>query len=250
MNNLVSENVAIVIIGDEILSGRTRDTNFNFISKNLLKYGILVSECRIISDSKNEIISTVNELRKKYKYVITTGGIGPTHDDITSESMADAFGVEIESNQDAFNILSDYYKNIGANFNEARQRMAKIPLGAKLIKNQISAAPGFKIENVFVLAGVPKIMKSMLNEVIQYMDQKEKAINIKLKVMAPEGEIANILEKIIEKHSDVKIGSYPFFESDKIFGVNLELNSYNDNSIKNALKFLKIHLSEESINYK
>lgn len=199
MTNLVSENVAIVIIGDEILSGRTRDTNFNFISKNLLKYGILVSECRIISDNKNEIISTVNELRKKYKYVITTGGIGPTHDDITSESIADAFEVEIEINKDAYNILNNYYKNIGANFNEVRQRMAKIPSGAKLIKNQISAAPGFKIENVFVLAGVPKIMESMLTEVIQYMEPQEKAINIRIKVMAPEGEIANILEKTIEK---------------------------------------------------
>ena len=106
MTNSVSENVAIVIIGDEILSGRTRDTNFNFISKKLLKYGILVSECRIISDNKNEIISAVNELRKKYKYVITTGGIGPTHDDITSESIADAFGIKLEINKDAYNILS------------------------------------------------------------------------------------------------------------------------------------------------
>ncbi|MEC9391905.1 MAG: molybdopterin-binding protein [Pseudomonadota bacterium] len=250
MTNSVSENVAIVIIGDEILSGRTRDTNFNFISKKLLKFGILVSECRIISDNKNEIISTVNELRKKYKYVITTGGIGPTHDDITSESIADAFGVKLEINKDAYNILSSYYKKIGTNFNEVRQRMAKIPSGAKLIKNQISAAPGFKIENVFVLAGVPKIMESMLNEAIEYMEPKEKAINIRLKVMAPEGEIANILEKTIENYSDVKIGSYPFFETDKIFGVNLELNSHNDNSINNAISFLKIQLSEESINYK
>ena len=250
MTNLISDNVAIIIIGDEILSGRTKDTNFNYISKKLFKYGILVSECRVILDNKIEIITAVNELRKKYKYVITTGGIGPTHDDITSESIADAFGVEIEINKDAYNILNNYYTKIDTDFNKIRQRMAKIPSGAELIKNEISAAPGFKLDNVFVLAGVPKIMEFMLNEVVDYMEPQEKTINMSLKVMAPEGEIANIIEKTIENHSDVKIGSYPFFESNKNFGVNLELNSHNGKSINDAIKFLKIHLSEESINYK
>ena len=155
-------SAAVLVIGDEILSGRTQDTNSNYIAKKMSEIGIEVSEIRVIPDEKETIIESVNELRKINDYLFTTGGIGPTHDDITAESVALAFNVEININQDAFNLLESYYKEIGSPFNEVRQRMARIPSGAILIDNPISKAPGFKLENVFVFAGIPKIMTSCL----------------------------------------------------------------------------------------
>jgi len=250
MDKSKSENAAILIIGNEILSGRTKDLNFNYITKTLNNYGVSVLECRIILDNKDEIISSINALREKYKYVFTTGGIGPTHDDITSESIAEAFGVKTETNKDAYNILENYYKKNKSEFNEVRQRMARIPIGAELIPNKISAAPGFKIGNVFVFAGIPKIMQSMLNESLQYINPQKKISRINIKVEVPEGEIAKILEKTLYNHLDLEIGSYPFFDSKKDFGVNIELSSKNKLSLEKAVNYLKVQLSEESIKYK
>ena len=150
MKNLLSENAAILIIGNEILSGRTEDKNFNYIAKKLSEHGISISESRTVSDNKEEIISALNDLRKKFKYVFTTGGIGPTHDDVTAESVAQAFDVELEVNNEAFKILEGYYKKIGSEFNLVRQRMARIPKSAKLIENKISAAPGFNLSLIHI----------------------------------------------------------------------------------------------------
>ena len=152
MKNQLSENASVLIIGNEILSGRTIDKNFNFIASKLNEHGISISESRTVSDNEQEIINAINELRKKYNYVFTTGGIGPTHDDVTAESISKAFNVELEINEEAYKILEDYYKELGSEFNDVRQRMARIPKGASLIKNDISAAPGFNIENVYVLS--------------------------------------------------------------------------------------------------
>ncbi len=250
MRKSKSENAAVLIIGNEILSGRTLDLNFSHITKTLNNYGISVLECRTIPDDKDEIISSINTLREKYKYVFTTGGIGPTHDDITSESIAEAFQVEIETNKDAYNILENYYKKNNSEFNEVRQRMARIPVGAKLIHNKISGAPGFKIGNVFVFAGIPKIMRSMLDESLKYINPQKRVNRINIQVKVPEGEIAKILEKTLNAHLDLEIGSYPFFDSKKDFGVNIELSSKNKLSLERAISYLKVQLSEESIKYK
>ena len=250
MKNLLSENAAILIIGNEILSGRTEDKNFSYIAKKLSEHGISISESRTVSDNKEEIISALNNLRKRFKYVFTTGGIGPTHDDVTAESVAQAFDVELEVNNEAFKILESYYKKIGSEFNLVRQRMARIPKGAKLIENKISAAPGFNIENVFVFAGIPKVMHAMLDITLEKIDKKDNIIKVTIQVDAPEGEIAQILEKILEVWTDISIGSYPFYNSDNDNGVKIEVSSLNQNQLKKATNDLKIQLSKESIKYK
>ena len=214
MKNQISENASVLIIGNEILSGRTIDKNFNFIASKLNEHGISISESRTVSDNEKEIINAINELRKKYNYVFTTGGIGPTHDDVTAESISKAFNVELEINEEAYKILEDYYKELGSEFNDVRQRMARIPKGASLIKNDISAAPGFNIENVYVFAGIPKFMRFMLHEALKTIDKKDKVINSTIQVSAPEGEIAKILEKTVEENTDVNIGSCLLYTSD------------------------------------
>ena len=184
MKNQLSENASVLIIGNEILSGRTIDKNFNFIASKLNEHGISISESRTVSDNEQEIINAINELRKKYNYVFTTGGIGPTHDDVTAESVSKAFNVELEINKEAYKILEDYYKELGSEFNDVRQRMARIPKGASLIKNDISAAPGFNIENVYVFAGIPKVMRFMLHEALKTIDKKDKVINSTIQVLS------------------------------------------------------------------
>ena len=218
-------SASILVIGDEILSGRTQDTNSNYIAKKMSEIGIEVSEIRVIPDEKETIIESVNELRKINDYLFTTGGIGPTHDDITAESIALAFNVEININQDAFNVLENYYKEIGSPFNEVRQRMARIPSGAILIDNPISKAPGFKLENVFVFAGIPKIMISMLENALKYLDKGKIILSQSIRVDAVEGDIAEALRKLDSEENQLKIGSYPFFNSKEDFGVNVVLKS-------------------------
>ena len=192
---------SILVIGDEILSGRTQDTNSNHIAKKMTEIGINISDIRVIPDNKEIIIESINELRKKTDYLFTTGGIGPTHDDITAESVAFAFGVEISINQEAFDILKDYYDGIGSTFNEARQRMARIPAGATLIDNPISKAPGFKLENVFVFAGIPKIMIAMLENSIKYLEKGKIVHSKSINVNAVEGDIAKTLRLLDSEES-------------------------------------------------
>ena len=243
-------SAAILVIGDEILSGRTQDTNSNYIAKEMEMIGINTNQIRVIPDEKKTIIESVNELRAKNDYLFTTGGIGPTHDDITADSIAEAFKVDLEVNIEAYDVLEKYYKKIGSEFNEVRQRMARIPKGATLIENSISAAPGFKIENVFVFAGIPKIMKSMLEDSIKYLNKGKLIHTISIKVDAVEGDIAPVLKSLNDENENIKIGSYPFFNSNNDFGVSVVIKSIDKGFLILAEEKLKNYLSKNSLNFK
>lgn len=243
-------SAAILVIGDEILSGRTQDTNSNYIAKEMEMIGINTTQIRVIPDEKNIIIESVNELRAKNDYLFTTGGIGPTHDDITADSIAEAFKVDLEVNIEAYDVLEKYYKKIGSEFNEVRQRMARTPKGATLIENSISAAPGFKIENVFVFAGIPKIMKSMLEDSIKHLNKGKLIHTISIKVDAVEGDIAPVLKSLNNENENIKIGSYPFFNSNNDFGVSVVIKSIDKSFLILAEEKLKNYLSKNSFNFK
>ena len=226
-------NAGILIIGDEILSGRTQDTNANFIAKQLTLAGIKLEEIRVIQDQKKIIIDSVKIFSEKYNYVFTTGGIGPTHDDITSESIAEAFNKKYEIHKEAFNILEKYYPE--GEFNLSRQKMAKMPSGINLIYNSMTAAPGFILKNVFVLPGVPKIMEAMLIEVLKNIKKgkpkKIRTINTNLY----ESKIAPFLKNIQLQYEECSIGSYPYFNFlSKTGGVNIVLSSWTMKSLEDV----------------
>ena len=242
-------SASVLVIGDEILSGRTQDTNSNYIAKKMAEIGIDTSEIRVIPDIKEVIIDSVNELRKKNDYLFTTGGIGPTHDDITAESIALAFGVKIELNESAFSVLKKYYEEIGSPFNEVRQRMARIPVGATLIENPVSKAPGFKIENVFVFAGIPKIMIAMLENSLKFLHKGNIVHSQSVKVDAVEGDIADTLSLMDSEDSDLKIGSYPFFNSKVDFGVNVVIKSVDKDKLSKSVNKFKEFLNKNSLNF-
>ena len=223
----------IIIIGDEILSGRTKDLNGNWIAQELSEIGIRVIEIKIILDDKLTIIETVNDYRKKFSYIFTCGGIGPTHDDITTDAVASAFNLKLEKNQEAMRRLREHYKNSKIEFNESRQKMAIIPVGAKLIDNAVSAAPGFNLENLYVFAGVPKIMQSMFFSIKDKLVGGNILISQTISCNIGEGKIANSLEKIENKYKDLKIGSYPYFNP-RGFGTSIVLRSENKKIIENA----------------
>ena len=199
---------AILIIGNEILSGRTVDKNTSFIAKWLGDLGISVEEVRVIPDKEEIIIESVNSLRKKYQYIFTTGGIGPTHDDITSESVAKAFGKKYEYNQEAYSILEKYYAK--SDFNEGRKKMAKMPEGANLIYNELGSAPAFYIENVFVLPGIPSYVELMLPQLKDVIVCGKKIISLTCDAKVRESSIALDLSAIQNKYPDIDIGSYPY----------------------------------------
>jgi len=201
---------AIVIIGNEILSGRTIDKNTSFLAKWLEQKGIVVEEVRVIPDKEKVIIDTVNELRKKFAYVFTTGGIGPTHDDITSESISKMFGQKYQYHPEAYRILEDYYKN--QDFNEGRKKMAKMPEHAKLIPNPKTFAAGFYVENVFVLPGVPSILEIMVPYLEKIIKAGKKILSLSIDAGLRESVIADELSKIQDKFPEVDIGSYPYFK--------------------------------------
>ena len=228
MKNKKEINAAIIIIGNEVLSGRTRDLNTSTLSIWLNSLGILVKEVRIIPDMQKTIINTVNELRNKFNYIFTTGGIGPTHDDITAESISKAFNLEYGFHKEAFSILEKYYDT--GEFNEGRQKMAKMPITANLILNPTSGAPGFYVENVFCLPGVPSILKSMiggLNNILVGGDPiRSKTINLR----TYESEIAESLAEVQNNNKEVEIGSYPFFRQGKL-GVSIVLRSVEKSKI-------------------
>ena len=222
---------AILIIGNEVLSGRTQDLNVSFISSWLnINCGISVDEVRIIPDIEKKIIYNVLDLSKKFNYVFTTGGIGPTHDDITSLSISKAFRVKYKYDNKAYLILKNYYGK--ENFNEARKKMAKIPSGSKLIYNPSSAAPGFKIKNVLCLPGVPSILKSMIENTKKFLIKGPKTFDKSISLLTVESKIAHELEKIQNKYlKKIDIGSYPFFRAGKI-GVAVVLRSINKKTIR------------------
>ena len=221
-------NAAILIIGNEILSGRTQDTNTSTIALWLNSIGVKVQEVRVIPDIESIIVDTVNKLRKFNDYVFTTGGIGPTHDDITAESISKAFDLNYEINKKAFKILEGYYK--AGESNEGRQKMVWMPKDAKLILNPTSGAPGFNIENVFCLPGVPSILKSMLGGLKNEIVGGEPILSHTISLRTVESEIANPLTEVQNKNKDVEIGSYPFFQAGKL-GVSIVIRSEDKSKI-------------------
>ena len=221
-------NAAILIIGNEILSGRTQDTNTSTLATWLNSIGVKVNEVRVIPDIEKTIVETLNVLRKTNNYVFTTGGIGPTHDDITAQSVSKAFGVKYEIHKEAFKILEEYY-NPGE-FNEGRQKMVMMPENAELILNPTSGAPGFSVDNVFCLPGVPSILKSMLGGLKNKLVGGEPILSLTISLKTVESEIANSLTKVQNKNKDVEIGSYPFFHAGKL-GVSIVLRSENQSKI-------------------
>ena len=232
-------NAAILIIGNEILSGRTQDTNTSTIAQWLNSIGVKVNEVRVIPDIESTIIETVNHLRKVNNYVFTTGGIGPTHDDITAKSISKAFNLEYEIHKEAFKILETYYK-VGE-FNEGRQKMVWMPSEANLILNPTSGAPGFNVENVFCLPGVPSILKSMLGGLKDKIVGGDPILSHTISLKTVESEIANALTNVQDSNKDVEIGSYPFFQAGKL-GVSIVIRSEDQLKIEKCsseiLKFI------------
>ena len=223
-------NAAILVIGNEILSGRTQDLNVSFISKWLNdSNGISVAEVRVVPDIEKMIILTINELRKKFNYVFTTGGIGPTHDDITAKSISKAFKLKYEYHKEAFKILEKYYGK--KKFNDGRKKMSKMPKSSKLIYNPSSAAPGFMIKNVFCLPGVPLILRSMIHNCSKYLVKGAKIFSDSINLITVESNISKGLAKIQKKYKrEIDIGSYPFFRLGRV-GVSIVLRSQNKHKI-------------------
>ena len=224
---------AILIIGNEILSGRTVDKNTSFIAKWLGELGISVEEVRVVPDKEQVIIYSLNELRKKYEYVFTTGGIGPTHDDITSESVAKAFGKKYDYNKEAYTILEKYYAK--SDFNEGRKKMARMPEGATLIYNDNGSAPAFSVENVFVLPGIPSYVEAMIPQLKKVLVSGKKIISVTCDAKVRESSIAVDLENIQNKYPEIDIGSYPYSSSEG-FGTKLVMRSIDETQVNNCKK--------------
>ncbi len=229
---------ALIIIGNEILSGRTRDENLPYLAEQLNEAGVRLAEARVVSDVEAEIVAAVNQCRARYDYVFTTGGIGPTHDDITSDSIAAAFGVAIDHHPDAIAKMEAHYQRTGAEFNEARRRMARVPEGGELVENPISTAPGYRIENVYVLAGVPVVMRAMFQSLKHQLDGGAPVRSASLAVHLSEGQIADGLGRLQERYPDIDIGSYPFYRG-KRYGTSLVCRSSDEARLEAALAELR-----------
>ena len=244
MDKKAKFKASILIIGNEILSGRTQDTNTSTLALWLNSIGVNVAEVRVIPDIEKTIIDTLNLLRSTYDYVFTTGGIGPTHDDITAQSVSKAFGIKYEVHKEAFKILEAYYQP--GEFSLGRQKMAWLPENAKLILNPTSGAPGFSVENVFSLPGVPSILKSMLggltNRIVGGKPIKSHTISLK----TVESEIASSLTKVQNDNQDVEIGSYPFFHAGKL-GVSIVIRSEDQSKIDNCNSQILKFINEKKI---
>ena len=232
---------AVMIIGDEILSGRTQDTNLNFIAKYLGTYGVDLAEARVVPDIKQEIIEALNHLRARYDYVITTGGIGPTHDDITADCVAEAFGVELYEHPEIVEMMA---KRWGGEVNAARRRMARVPVGGSLVKNAVQGPPGFQIGNVFVLAGVPMVMRGMMDDVVPRLRTGAVVIARTVKVEgAGEGVIADPLRALAGAHPDLSIGSYPFYGPEG-YGSNLVVRGRVAEEVEQTVDELIVALAD------
>ena len=235
---------AIIVIGNEILSGRTQDINVSFLSRWLNNLGVRVVEVRIIEDVEKSIVDCVNEVKDNFDYIFTTGGIGPTHDDITSKSIAKAFNLSYGYHKEAYDILEKYYKP--GEFNEGRKKMAKIPDKAELIYNPSSGAPGFIIENIFCLPGVPSILKSIVEGLKNKIIGGKKILSKTISVSTVESEIAKSLEDIQNKFKNIEIGSYPFFRLGKI-GVSIVMRSTEPEQIKDCAKQIQNFIKQKKI---
>jgi molybdenum cofactor synthesis domain-containing protein len=203
---------AVLVIGDEILSGRTKDKNIGYIADYLTAIGIDLKEVRVVADDEQAIVAALNALRAAYDYVFTTGGIGPTHDDITAECVAKAFGVALDLHPEAVAILKERLAKMGGELNEARLRMARIPRSAALVANRVSGAPGFWIGNVITMAGIPAVMQAMLDEVAPKLKTGTKLLSVSIRADAKEGDVGTELGIIAKAHPETIIGSYPFFD--------------------------------------
>jgi molybdenum cofactor synthesis domain-containing protein len=226
---------AVLIIGDEILSGRTQDTNLNFIAKYLGTYGVDLAEARVVPDVEDEIVTALNHLRGRYDYVITTGGIGPTHDDITADSVAKAFGVPLYEHPEIIAMMTARW---AGELNAARRRMARVPEGGTLVKNAVQGPPGFQIGNVFVLAGVPQIMRGMMEDVGPRLRTGKVVIARTVRVTGTgEGVIAAPLEAIAKAHPDLSLGSYPFY-GEGGYGANLVIRGRDADEVASTVDSL------------
>ena len=228
----MENSAAILVIGDEILSGRTQDTNTHTIARFLTALGIDLKEARVVGDVEDEIVAALNALRARYDLVFTTGGIGPTHDDITADAVAKAFGVGIGFHPGVYAMLEARYPP--GEFNDMRKRMARIPDGASLVANPVSAAPGFHIGNVYVLAGVPMVMRAMLEQIAPDLPHGPTVKSITLEANVPEGTIAPGLAQLQKAHPEVAIGSYPFYRegTPQPFGAQLVLRSRDSDALE------------------
>ena len=224
---------AVVLIGDELLSGRTKDKNFGYLAEYLTAMGISVDEARVVADVQDEIVAAVNAVRKRYDYVFTSGGIGPTHDDITADAIAAAFGVGIGYHAQAYKALEESCAVRGIEFTTARKRMARTPDGAVLIENAVSVAPGFQIENVFVMAGVPSVFQAMVDEIAPRLEAGEKMLSITIECPVGEGEVGDALGELQAASGLVSIGSYPYFTATG-FGTNLVVRSTDKQALDKA----------------
>ena len=233
MTNRKEITAGIIIIGNEVLSGRTKDINTSTLAKWLNSLGIQVKEVRVIPDIETSIIETVNNLKKKFNYIFTTGGIGPTHDDITAESISKAFNLEYGFHKQAYSILEKYYKP--GEFNDGRQKMAKMPTTANLILNPTSGAPGFYVENVFCLPGVPSILQSMIGGLNNKLIGGDPILSSTISLRTVESEIAKSITEIQNKYNDVEIGSYPFFKGGKL-GVSIVTRSADKKKLDECYK--------------
>lgn len=247
MTDMNKVTAAIIIIGDEILSGRTPDRNTSYIAKHLSTIGITLCEVRIIADIETVIVDTVNHLRTNYDYVFTTGGIGPTHDDITADSIAVAFRVPIDIDRRAVEMMRQRYHE--DELHGDRLRMARIPMGSDLIENPISHTPGFMHENVIVMAGIPEIMQVMLDFVTPKLRKGLPFITLTVRVITPESQIAMILRDIQENFSGLSLGSYPFFENNEL-GTHLVLRSTKEPLLLEAQDMLIQRLQNERLDPK
>lgn len=246
MSDIVT--AAVLVIGDEILSGRTKDVNIGYIADHLTAVGIQLKEVRVVSDVQIDIVDAVNALRARYDYVFTTGGIGPTHDDITADSIAAAFGVSIDVDDRALALMLPYYEKSGRELTPARLRMARIPHGADLIENSVSVAPGFMIGNVIVMAGVPKIMQVMLDAITPHLRTGRKLISRTVPIDGVEGDVADVLGAVQAAHPDVSMGSYPQMTSGKL-SVQIVLRCADEALLDAAIGALGAALTDAGIRY-
>ncbi|HEU0160881.1 MAG TPA: molybdopterin-binding protein [Rhizomicrobium sp.] len=244
----MAKTAAVLVIGDEILSGRTQDTNTGTIARFLAALGLDLKEARVVGDAESEIVAALNALRARYDYVFTTGGIGPTHDDITADAVAAAFGVGIGYHPDAYALLEARYPP--GEFNDARKRMARIPHGAALIPNPVSVAPGFHIGNVYVMAGVPSVMRAMLEQIAPDLPRGPVTASVTVEALAPEGRLAQPLADVQKIFSDTAIGSYPFYRedgADKIYGAQLVVRGRDPVRVEDAARAIEDMLRQMAV---
>lgn len=234
---------AMIVIGDEILSGRTKDKNIGHLAEMMTAVGIDLKQVRVVPDEEDEIVAAVNALRARYTYVFTTGGIGPTHDDITADSVSKAFGVPCEYEPRAYAMLEANYASRGLEFSEARKRMARMPRGADLILNPVSVAPGFRIGNVHVMAGVPSIFQAMLDNVVPTLRTGARLLSTTIPCPYGEGTIGGPLAEIQKAHPDTIIGSYPKYLDGK-FWTELVVRSRSQEAMERASSAIEAMLSE------